>query len=65
MNEKPNPDFLLLCKLIERWRRDAEQYQKQLLEAQVKGLECRHTEGMVGALRSCSAELEKAIRSHE
>lgn len=55
------PDPVLL-RLVERWRKDAAQYQKQIDEAREKNLECRTTEGIAGALRVCASELEKAVK---
>lgn len=48
-------------KLIERWRKDADQYMRQVDEARSAGTPCDQMLSMATALRQCAKELEGAI----
>lgn len=50
-----------LTKLAARWRKEADQYSKQVDEARLAGLPHDQMLSMMTALRQCADELEKAI----
>lgn len=50
-------------KLIERWRKDAEQYMRQVDEARKAGTPHDQMLSMATALQQCAKELEAETRS--
>lgn len=48
-------------KLCARWRKDADQYMKQVEEARAKSLPHDCMMGMASALRLCAKEMEQII----
>jgi hypothetical protein len=49
-------------KLIERWRKDARQYQAQVNEARLRGTPHEQMLSAATFLRSCAKELEDALK---
>jgi len=50
-----------LTELAQRWRRDADQYQRQVEEARAKNLPHDQMLSMMTCLRLCARELESSI----
>ena len=50
-----------LEKLVHRWRKDAEQYTKQIQECTDKGVACEMMKGVRNNLKQCADDLETYI----
>lgn len=50
-----------LTSLANRWRKEADQYQRQVEEARERGTPSDQMLSLMTALRSCAIELEKVI----
>ena len=50
-----------LTKLVTRWRRDADQYQRQVEESRAKNLPHDQMISMMTCLRLCARELESSL----
>jgi len=51
-----------MTKLIPKWRKDADQYQRQVEEARSKRIPHDQTLSLMTQLRICAFELEAALR---
>jgi hypothetical protein len=50
-----------LTELAQRWRRDADQYQRQVEESRAKGLPHDQMLSMMTSLRSCARDIETSV----
>lgn len=50
-----------LKSLTAKWRKEADQYRRQVEEARSKGIPCDQMLSMMTALRACASELERIV----